>query len=184
MIVLNPHCSADSKYFHIPRFASGKSSEELIAKFGMEVGLSKLSESIWNTTHPQLNKLVLYNSSKVANIPELEYLPKMPIAKLMSRLEDVSPKAELLDNQEVLRSHSTWVIIFAIILVIILTSVTLALVCYCKVKGFSICKCTHGYAVAGVEEKNEAKAEESEPIRHQSPSSEEPHTSVLFLKTQ
>ena len=184
MIVLNPHCSTDSKYFHIPRFASGKSSKELIAKFGMEVGLSKLSESIWNTTHPQLNKLVLYNSSKVANIPELEYLPKMPVAKLLSRLEDVSPKAELLDNQEVLRSHSTWVIVFAIILVIVLTSVTLALVCYCKVKGFSICKRTHGYAVAGVEEKDEAKAEESEPIRHQSPSSEEPHTSVLFLKNQ
>ena len=138
MIVFNPHCSADSKYFHIPRIDSGNSSKDLIAKFGLEVGLSRLSKSIWNKTHPQLNKLVLYNSSKVSTIPELEYLPKMPVAKSLSRLEDVSHKAELLDNQEVLRSHSTWVIVFAIILVIVLTSVTLALICHCKVKDLSV----------------------------------------------
>ena len=32
VIVLNPDCSADSKYFHILKFASRESNEELIAK--------------------------------------------------------------------------------------------------------------------------------------------------------
>ena len=182
MIVLNPHCSADSKYFHIPRFASGKSSKDLIGKFGMEVGLLRLSKSIWNMTHPQLNKLVFYNSYKVANIPEYEYLPNMQLAKLLSRLKDVSPKTELLDNQEVLRSHSTWVIVFAIILLIVLTSVTLTLICYCKVKGLSIFRHTHGYTVTDVGLKKGSAIEETKAIQPKPGSPSEVSQSIIQLR--
>ena len=184
VIVLNPDCSADSKYFHVPKFASGESNKELIAKFGVEVGLSKLTESIWNSTHPLVNRLKVHNSSKIVSIPELSHMSKIPISSILSQLENVHLETKRLEGQADYTSHSTWVIFLVIIAVIVLTSVTVGTLCYYKLKGIHIGKRTHRYAVASVEIKDEAKAEESDPIRHQPSSSEEPHTSVLFLKNQ